>query len=301
MRSSGVRLATFCPPSLARSPNATRPSSQEMPELPEVETVRRTLAPHIEGRRIETVVFHWARTCVGDPAVTAERLAGQRIESLDRRGKYLLFRLRKGGKKSYLTVHLRMTGNLLLNGEPGPYTRAEMLLSGGSTVGFNDVRKFGKWEWSPSLPERLERLGPEPLEISQSEFATRLGKRTMRLKPLLLDQGFLRGLGNIYADEALFRARLHPEVPASSVGPRKARALHGAIQRVLSEAIEAGGSSISNYVDGRGSRGYFQLQTQVYGKHGSPCVRCGTALRRIVLVQRGTHYCPRCQRRRRTR
>ena len=121
----------------------------------------------------------------------------------------------------------------------------------------------------------------------------------MRLKPLLLDQRFLSGLGNIYADESLFQARLHPESPASTVGPRKARTLHGAMQKILREAIAAGGTSISDFVDAGGSRGYFQLRTQVYGKHGNPCVRCKTKLRRIVVAQRGTHFCPRCQRRKR--
>lgn len=268
-----------------------------MPELPEVETVRRTLAPHVEGRTIESVVFHWARTCVGDPLETARGLAGQRIERLDRMGKYLLFHLSRSGKRSCLTVHLRMTGKLLLDREREKHTRAEMLLSSGSMVGFVDIRKFGKWEWSPGMPARLERLGPEPLEISATDFVARLAARTMRVKPLLLDQGFLRGIGNIYADEALFRARLHPEKPASMIGPRKARDLYGAIQGVLRAAIEAGGSSIANYVDSQGSRGYFQLQTNVYGRKGRPCKRCATAVRRIVVAQRGTHFCPRCQRR----
>ncbi len=268
-----------------------------MPELPEVETVRRTLAPHVEGRRIESVIFHWARTCVGDPAETAARLAGQRIERLDRHGKYLVFRLIRDGEPSVLTVHLRMTGNLLLNREAGRYTRAEMFLSGGPTVGFDDMRKFGRWEWCARMPARLAELGPEPLEIGPSEFAKLLARRTKRVKPLLLDQEFLRGIGNIYADESLFRARIHPETAASSVGPRKARALHRAVQQVLREAIEAGGTSISNYVDSRGSRGHFQLRTRVYKKQGEPCARCGTPVRRIVVAQRGTHICPRCQRR----
>jgi formamidopyrimidine-DNA glycosylase len=268
-----------------------------MPELPEVETIRRTLAPHVEGRYIEAVLFHWQRTCVGDAEETSARLAGQRIERLERYGKYLMFRLRKEGRDSLLNIHLRMTGNLLLNGEPGPHTRAEMFLDGGLNLVFHDIRKFGRWQWSEGLPPRLAELGPEPLEISREDFAARLASRSTKLKALLLNQEFLRGLGNIYADEALFRARLHPERSAASVSARKARDLHAVIQSVLREAIAAGGTSINNYVDSNGSRGYFQLHTQVYGKTGKPCARCATRLRRILVAQRSTHFCPRCQRR----
>ena len=268
-----------------------------MPELPEVETVKRSLAPHLQGRTIESVVFHWPRTCVGNPDETSARLAGQRIDEIGRYGKYLLFRLSKQGRGSFLWIHLRMTGNLLLNAQPGPYTRAEMFLFGGTHVVFHDIRKFGKWQWSQDFPERLARLGPEPLEIDPGDFTKRLAERSTRLKALLLNQEFVRGLGNIYADEALFRARLHPERSAASVSPRKARALHQAIRDVLEESISAGGTSIHNYVDGQGSTGYFQLRTQVYGKTGQPCANCRAPLRRIIVAQRSTHYCPRCQRR----
>lgn len=268
-----------------------------MPELPEVETIRRTLGPSVEGQTIDAAVFHWHRTCVGDVLETEAGLAGQCIERLDRHGKYLLFRLRKDGRRSFLAIHLRMTGNLLMNGEPGPYTRAELFLRDGGRLVFQDIRKFGRWQWSDELPPRLTELGPDPLEISRADFVVRLRKRRARLKAMLLNQEFLRGLGNIYADEALFRARLHPLRHGSSVGPRKAAQLHGAIQEVLNEAIAAGGTSINNYVDSTGSKGYFQLQTCVYGKAGQPCPVCSTLLRRILVAQRSTHFCPRCQRR----
>lgn len=267
-----------------------------MPELPEVETVKRTLAPSVEGLRIESVVFHWPRTCVGDSDQTAARLAGQLIERIDRHGKYLVFRLSKGGRGSVLVVHLRMTGNLLLDVEPGSHTRAEMFLEGGRRLVFHDTRKFGKWQWSTEMPKRLDALGPEPLEIEPDAFAERLAKRSMRLKSLLLDQEFLRGLGNIYADEALFRARLHPERSGSSVSRRKALDLHAAIQAVLEESIALGGTTITNFVNGKGVRGHFQLRVQVYRKTGEPCPNCTTPLRRILVGQRSTHYCPRCQR-----
>ncbi len=268
-----------------------------MPELPEVETVRRTLAPAVEGGCIAAVRFYWTRTCAGDADQTAAILAGQEIERLDRHGKYLVFRLRKHGRPSVLVIHLRMTGNLLLNAMPDRFTRAEMQLEGGTTLVFHDMRKFGRWQWSEELPPRLAQLGPEPLEINFDEFAASLSERRKRLKALLLDQDFLRGLGNIYADEALFRARLHPERLGASLSRRKARDLHGAIQAVLRDAIQAGGTTIDNFVDGQGSRGYFQLQVKVYRKTGQPCPTCATPVRRILVAQRSTHYCPRCQRR----
>ena len=268
-----------------------------MPELPEVETVRRTLAPALEGRTISAVSFCWPRTCVGNAGETEARLAGQRIERLERHGKYLLLHLRKDGRGSLLIIHLRMTGNLLLNGAPGKYTRATMALDGGIRLVFQDIRKFGRWQWSERLPARLAALGPDPLEIGPDEFAARIASRKARLKAMLLDQEFLRGLGNIYADEALFRARLHPLRLGISVGRRKARDLHAAIQDVLRDAIGAGGSSIRDYRDGRGAPGGFQRQIQVYGKAGTPCVTCGTRVRRLLVAQRSTHFCPRCQRR----
>ena len=268
-----------------------------MPELPEVETVRRTLAPVVEGRTIATVTFIWSRTCAGDPRATEAGLAGQRIERLERYGKYLLFHLRKGDRGSLLVIHLRMTGNLLVNGTSGEHTRARMSLDDGTAVAFQDVRKFGRWEWSERLPARLAALGPEPLEIGCDEFATRLRSRRARLKALLLDQEFLRGLGNIYADEALFGARLHPLRSANTVGPRKARDLHGTIQAVLRDAIGAGGTSIRDYRDSRGEQGNFQRRIRIYGRAGEPCVNCGVRVRRVIVAQRSTHYCPRCQRR----
>lgn len=268
-----------------------------MPELPEVETVRRTLATAVEGRVITAVSFAWPRTCAGDPRATEARLAGQHIERLQRYGKYLLFRLRRDGSDSLLVIHLRMTGNLIVNGAPGEHTRASMTLDDGTAVVFQDVRKFGRWEWAERLPARLAALGPEPLEIGRDEFAARLLSRRARLKALLLDQEFLRGLGNIYADEALFRARLHPLRSADGVGPRKARDLHETIQTVLQEAIDAGGTSIRDYRDSRGEQGAFQRRIRIYGRDGEECVTCRTRVRRILVAQRSTHFCPRCQRR----
>ena len=272
-----------------------------MPELPEVETIVRGLAPRVEGRRIANAEFLWARTCTGDAEATIANLRGQRIRKLGRRGKYIVFLLRKDGGDSVLVIHLRMTGNLLLEDENGskngPFVRAWMKLEAGPRLVFHDIRKFGRWQWSPTLPARLRELGPEPLEIGADEFAARLRGRGAQLKALLLNQEFLRGLGNIYADEALFRSRLHPKLNSARLGRKRALRLHAAIQDVLRDAIAAGGSTVNNYVDSKGAQGYFQLQTNVYGKTGENCKVCAAPLRRTIVAGRGTHFCPCCQRR----
>jgi len=265
-----------------------------MPELPEVETIRRSLEPHVAGRRILAAEFLCLRVLRGgDPDEMAARLAGRRVIALRRRGKFLLFELEGG---LILLVHLGMTGKLLMGAEPGPHTHAIITLESGALL-YDDSRQFGCLELHDSVPARVARLGPEPLEVGFEEFARGLRKRRTRLKALLLDQRFLRGLGNIYADEALFRARIHPFAVAARLGPERARRLYDAIVEVLGEAIAAGGSSISDYVDGNGRRGFFQTRHRVYQRTGEPCVVCGTPIRRTLVAQRGTHYCPRCQRR----
>jgi formamidopyrimidine-DNA glycosylase len=191
-----------------------------------------------------------------------------------------------------LAIHLGMTGRLLVGGERGPYTRAVFTLDDGA-VSFDDVRQFGSVRWLERPPETL---GPDPLEIAATDFAARLRARRGRIKSLLLDQAFLRGIGNIYADEILFRARIHPRATAVRLSEGRARVLHATMREVLGEAIERGGSSVSNYVDSEGRKGTFQLLHRVYRKTGLPCPECGTPIRRIVMAQRGTHYCPRCQR-----
>lgn len=268
-----------------------------MPELPEVETIVRGLSRRVTGRTILNAEFLWPRTCAGGPEETAANLRGQRIEALRRWGKYIVFDLERAGERSVLVVHLRMTGNFLVNGEPGPWTRAVLNLDGGLALVFHDIRKFGRFEWSRELPGRLRELGPEPLEIELGEFARRLRARSAQVKAVLMDQEFLRGLGNIYCDEALFRAGIHPRANTARIGLQRAARLHGAIQQVLREAIEQGGTTVINYVDSDGAQGYFQLSTRVYGKTGEPCAACGSAIRRTVIASRSTHFCPRCQRR----
>lgn len=259
-----------------------------MPELPEVETIVRALAPRLAGRRILEARF-FSRLVCREPI--EDRVEGRRIVSVRRHGKFVVLELDDG----CLAIHLGMTGKLLIAGERGTYTRAIFTLDDG-VLAYDDVRQFGRIDWSEKLPGRVARLGPDPLEVGFDDFLAGLRRRNSRIKPLLLNQAFLRGLGNIYTDEALFRAGIHPRALASRLSRARAHRLYEAIREVLALAIENRGSSVSDYVDAEGRRGSFQTLHQVYGKEGRPCSRCGTPIRRIVVAQRGTHYCPRCQR-----
>ncbi len=256
-----------------------------MPELPEAETIVRTLAPHVEGRRVLGLRLLSPRAA----RRLWPELSGRRIERLRRYGKRVVFELEGGA----LVAHLGMTGSLLWRGASGPYTRAVLLLEEG-WVCFDDVRQFGALDWCETPPGDL---GPDPLEMSEGEFVARLQSERASLKRLLLEQRFVRGIGNIYADEILFRARIHPDARAAAIGAVRARRLYRAMVAVLREAIECGGSSISNYVDAEGRRGGFQRHHRVYGRAGAPCPRCGRPIRKIRIAQRGTHFCPACQRR----
>jgi formamidopyrimidine-DNA glycosylase len=260
-----------------------------MPELPEVETVVRSVAAHLAGRRIVSTTFTSRFVTPGNRAKLGRRLAGRRIESVTRRGKFILIALDQGT----LTVHLGMTGKLLIEGEAGEHTHGVFNLDDGRLL-YHDPRQFGRIEWSAGAPPRVARLGPEPLEISFDEFRARL-KRKTRMKALLLNQTFLAGLGNIYADESLFAAGIHPLAIAARVSKARAAKLYDAIRGILTHAIQLGGSSISDYVDARGERGWFQMEHRVYGREGEPCANCGRPIRKILVAQRGTHYCPHCQ------
>jgi formamidopyrimidine-DNA glycosylase len=257
-----------------------------MPELPEVETVVRTVAPHLVGRRIVSARFTSRFVTPGNRATLASRLEGRRIESVQRRGKFIVIRLDEG----ILSIHLGMTGRLLVSGKAGEHTHGVFTLDDGQLL-YDDPRQFGKIEWNP---KRVAALGPEPLEIGFEEFRARLRRRA-RIKPLLLNQAFLAGLGNIYVDESLFASGIHPLASAARLSAPRAAKLHQAIREILTEAIAAGGSSISDYVDAEGRKGWFQVKHRVYGREGEACTVCGTAVRKIVVVQRGTHFCPVCQ------
>jgi formamidopyrimidine-DNA glycosylase len=262
-----------------------------MPELPEVETVARSIAPLV-GRRIVTAEFRCLRILRGgDPDRMSSALAGRKIAGVKRYGKFLVVSLGGGG---YLTLHLGMTGRLLLGGPTGKHTHAIFTLDRGSLL-FEDSRQFGAIEYSEEFPKRVARLGPEPLEIPMEEFVAGLKRRRTSVKALLLNQAFVRGIGNIYADEALFRAGIHPLAQAARVRADRARKLHAAIREVLAQAIEAGGSSISDYVDAQGRKGFFQFQHRVYQRAGEPCLACGARIRRVIVAQRSSHFCPRCQ------
>ena len=260
-----------------------------MPELPEVETVVRTLAPHLTGRTILSTRFTSRFVTPGDRAGLARKLVGRRIESVSRRGKFIVIRLDAGE----LAVHLGMTGKLLTGGVEGAHTHGFFTLDDGVLL-YDDPRQFGRIEWGDA---RAKKLGPEPLEIGLAEFSAALRKRKTRVKSLLLNQAFLAGLGNIYVDEILFQSGIHPLAHASRLSAARAAKLHQTMVETLRLAIEHRGSSISDYVDADGNRGDFQTLHRVYGREGEPCTVCGAAIRTAVVAGRGTHYCPACQRR----
>jgi len=262
-----------------------------VPELPEVETVVRSLAPRLTGRRILRAHFSSRHVVRENFRRLAARLAGQTVHSVTRHGKFIVAALDSGN----LIVHLGMTGRLLFDSPTGPHTRAIFELDEGTLV-YDDPRQFGRIEWAPELPARVARLGPDAFLIAENDFLQLLRKRNARIKPLLLNQSFIRGMGNIYSDEALFQAAIHPRAIASRLSKARAQRLYRAMIDVLGAAIDQKGSSISNYVDSEGRRGAFQNMHQVYGREGEPCSRCGAKIRRIVLAGRGTHFCPRCQR-----
>jgi formamidopyrimidine-DNA glycosylase len=268
-----------------------------VPELPEVETVRRRLAPRLESRRIDEADIGDARlTAPEAPSDVAGRLAGARIERLGRRGKYLLVELDRG----ILAVHLRMTGNLLLGGTEPPFARAELRLEDGTVVHYTDVRRFGTWRLlDHGATAWLDaRNGPEPLGdgFTAAGLGRALRGRRAPVKAAILDQRVVAGLGNIYADEALWRARVHPATASGAVSGPRVAALHGAIREVLQQGIEAQGASIRDFRTPDGGYGSAQERFDAYGRTGEPCPRCGAALRRIVVGGRGTHLCARCQR-----
>ena len=275
-----------------------------MPELPEVETTARILGPELMGRTIVGVrgIDYPPLVEPLSPDEIARRLAGRRITRVGRRAKFLLLHLDDG---AVLAVHLRMSGRLYLSPRTSPaehHTHAVLELDDGRALHFRDPRKFGRMRLlQPGEYAALDgRLGPEPLDgrWDASTLAGQLRRRPRaRLKALLLDQRFLAGLGNIYSDEALFRAGLHPARPAGSLAPAEVERLHQAIVAVLQEAIAANGTTLSDgiYLFGPGEAGRFAERLQVYGRAGKPCPRCGAAIARETLAGRSSHFCPHCQ------
>jgi formamidopyrimidine-DNA glycosylase len=277
-----------------------------MPELPEVETIRRQLEPELVGRRIESVeVLDERLTRPVSPREVERACAGRRIEAAERRGKYLLLRL--DGDRS-LVMHLRMTGNLIL-GDPGEdvrYLRAVIRLEGGATLLFTDARRFGTAVAldDDDLEEYMApRAGIEPLSerLTAEEIGALAEGRRAPLKSFLLVQSGIAGIGNIYADEALWRAQLHPLSPAGSMRPEHWERLRKGIVDTLEAGLANGGASIDDYRDARGEEGRMQDEFLVHTREGLPCLRCGTEVRRIVVGGRSTYFCPGCQTRLRRR
>lgn len=274
-----------------------------MPELPEVETISRDLREKIVGHTIERAEVFWERE-IGYPSVPEflEFIKERRIEGTGRRAKFVVIRL---SQNATLLTHLKMTGQLLyaLASEPAnPYARVVFHLDRGRQLRFVDIRKFGRMylveaDRLQDFP-KIAALGPEPLEetFTLAAFRSLLRRRTGRVKPLLMNQGFLAGMGNIYVDEALFRSGLHPLCFSTTLKPKDMAKLHQAIIDVLEESIANRGSSIDDYRDPAGQKGYHHVHLRVYGRTGEPCLACGAPIRKIVVGGRGTHYCPKCQR-----
>ena len=270
-----------------------------MPELPEVETIKNELLPHIVGHRITGVTLLWDGI-VRQPSVEefCSRLIGQRITGVARRGKYLILGLTSG---EVLIIHLKMTGSLLVgqdSSEPPKYTRAIIHLDKDINIFFRDPRKLGVMWLVGDESIIVGKLGPEPLEtgFTPQVLAQRLTNRTAPIKALLSDQTFIAGIGNMYADEALFAARVHPLRPGGSLSPEEAERLHRAIQRVLWSAIGNKGASTDTYFRPDGTLGTAHFQFQVAHRLGGEfCPKCGTPIERIVVRNRGTYFCPKCQ------
>jgi formamidopyrimidine-DNA glycosylase len=281
-----------------------------MPELPEVETVVRGLRAVLPGRRIVSVRLG-KTDFMDDPDALAAGLPGARIANIERRGKFILAQLEAtanggsaapvGGAPSYLIVHLGMTGRLVVQRADVPalpHTHAFFALDDGRELRYVDPRRFGRIALfsGPEFETAFVRLGIEPLEISEAEFRRLLAGRRAMIKALLLNQSVLRGIGNIYADESLWRAKIHPQRLGSRLSSAEIHRLLEAIRRVLREAIRAGGSTISDFVNAEGLPGEFQIRHRVYDREGKRCFRCGAKVRRIIVAGRSSYFCPRCQR-----
>jgi formamidopyrimidine-DNA glycosylase len=270
-----------------------------MPELPEVETVVRGLRAPLIGETIIGVVNDWPRHIdhIDLPELIA-RITGRTIKSINRRGKYLVLALDAGEN---LIIHLKMSGQLSVSDglEPADkHVHTIFLLENGSEFRFRDIRKFGRVYLVHNLEDVLSKLGQEPLEagFTAKWLCQALGTRKRVIKPLLLDQTVIAGIGNIYADEALHRAAIHPRRQSNTLTGDECLALHEAIQTILTTAIQHEGSSIDDaYIKPDGGRGSMQSELRVYGRAGEPCLRCGSMVERIALAGRGTHLCPACQ------
>ena len=269
-----------------------------MPELPEVETVKNELLPHVVGHRIRGITLVW-EGIVRQPSVEefCSRLTGQEITGITRRGKYLIFSL---SSDDLLIIHLKMRGSLLVGQDlpqPPKYIRAIIHLDKGTSIFFRDPRKFGVMRLVKDASSIIGKLGPEPLEtgFTPQVLAQRLAKRKAPIKAVLLDQGFIAGVGNMYADESLFAAKIHPLRPGNSLSPDEIERLHQAIHQVLRAGISNKGASTDTYFRPDGTRGTAHFQFNVAHRRGETCPVCGTPIVRIPIRNRGSYFCPKCQ------
>ncbi|MDX5334311.1 MAG: bifunctional DNA-formamidopyrimidine glycosylase/DNA-(apurinic or apyrimidinic site) lyase [Gammaproteobacteria bacterium] len=271
-----------------------------MPELPEVETTRRGIAPHIAGHRVRAVIVRQPRLRWPVPKALAQRLAGQTIDAVERRGKYLLLRTRAGTA----ILHLGMSGSLRIvdaGVPPEPHDHLDLVLENGRALRLRDPRRFGAALWTGTDPlahKLLAPLGPEPLsEAFDTDYLyARSRGRRGSIKEFIMNSHVVVGVGNIYASESLFRAGINPKRAAGRVSRERYAALVQAIKEVLAEAIQQGGTTLRDFVREDGQPGYFRIRLKVYDRAGEPCPACGTAIRQITQGQRSTYYCPVCQR-----
>ena len=269
-----------------------------MPELPEVETIVRQLrARGVEGREILSVKVNWVRTVAPlTAAAFSKQICGTNIEQVSRVGKWMLFSLSSG---KTIMIHLRMAGSFSM--VPGAHDRLVLTLSDGLSLYYRDTRKFGRWRLVDDPAEILDALGPDALtrKFTLNYFRETLRRRHRMIKPLILDQSIVAGLGNIYADEALWEARIHPERRSDSLADAEVEKLFKAIKHVLRVGVKNRGTSLgagkTNYRDVEGESGAHRAEVKAYGRGGKPCERCGTPLSKTVVAQRGTHFCPQCQ------
>jgi formamidopyrimidine-DNA glycosylase len=279
-----------------------------MPELPEVETVARGLRKALPGRRIVDVRLG-KTDFMDNPAEIGSRVPGSLIRAVRRHGKFLVLELEHDGaapSKDMLVVHLGMTGQLRVvdaDTEIAPHTHAFFSLDDGRELRFRDQRRFGRMlVAAPAEGEKiLGPLGADPTEVSEEEFRRRITSRRARIKALLLDQTVFRGMGNIYTDESLWRAKIHPARLGANLKPEEVARLYRAVRAILAEAIRLGGSSISDFVGSNGEPGEFQIRHRAYDREGKKCSRCGTKIRRMIVAGRSSYFCPHCQREPRSR
>jgi formamidopyrimidine-DNA glycosylase len=274
-----------------------------MPELPEVETVVRGLQRVLPGRRI--VEVRLGKTdFIEDPAALGQHLPGRQIASVRRTGKFIVLDLvgmNRDAQQFTLLIHLGMTGQIVTCAAAAPippHTHVFFALDDGREMRYTDIRRFGQMRilTVETRDAELGKLGLDPLEATEDEFVAKFLGRRARLKALLLDQRVLRGMGNIYTDESLFRSRIHPKRLGANLSSDELHKLHRAVREVLTEAIRLRGSSISDYVDADGQRGEFQLRHRVYQREGKKCLRCGEAIQRAIVAGRSSYFCPKCQR-----